>query len=580
MASWWERFPGRLEFEIEDFAARGLRFERDDALFRDAGRLLLRGTIEHGGEHIALEVLYPDLFPYLRPEVYAPELRLGRHQEPLARNLCLLSPATTGWKLSETGGWLVAERVPELLSLFQQDEAAMRAAETPQGEPISGAFGAHAWPGTAIFVPAGALSLPAGAEVGSGRLMVGADIPAQVGLRALLGELVARPGAGKNTRQLMKAEPALAARFGAGHIQMRWVRLADAPAELSAEGILAAAESVQAGFGRPPWQAVADGEIAVTGVVFPEEVRQGEYEDAWVFAVRFRRRTAAGQQEGVYPIVGQRLAAADLGARIPKLAPLRNASIAQIGLGALGGPLALELARNQAGTLRLLEHDRVEAGQIVRWPFGLQAVGRFKLNMIASFIEADYPFTVVERFQHGLGQTAYDRHGRGENEFDLLDRLLDGTALVIDASAELRIQQLVADLARDAGVPQLFVSATEGARGGQVGLVVPGRGGCWFCWKLWADAAAAGGEGIPLPPYEEEGTVQPRGCAFPTFTGASFDLAPIVAQAARGAAAALSADPPGSTVWICAIGPGEGSPPQWSTHPLRVHPDCPYCNSA
>ena len=309
----------------------------------------------------------------------------------------------------------------------------------------------------------------------------------------------------------------------------------------------------------------------MTGIVFPEEVRQGVFEDAWVFGVRIRRASGGRLHEDAYVVRGNRLTPADLGDRIPKLAPLREARISLLGLGALGAPLALELARNQVGELRLLEHDHVEASQIVRWPFGLDAVGAPKLEAIAGWIERGYPYTRVDRFQHRLGQTALERSNRSEDEGDLLKRFLLDASLVIDATAELGVQQLISDFACE--FPQVYVTATEGARGGQVALIVPGRGGCWYCWKRHLLDGS-----IPLPPADADGTVQPRGCASPTFTGAGFDLLPITAQAVRVAAGALA---PGashtSTVAVCAFPETPIRPPEWSFHPIAVHEDCPRC---
>lgn len=570
MAAWWKRFPGRLEAEREEFRARGLEFELDEALFRDAGRVLLRGKLEVKGEPVALEVLYPDLFPYLRPEVFAPDLRLSRHQNPREYNLCLLERGTRNWLPSDTGAWLVAERVPLLLTLFDRGPEAMRAAEAPQGEPVSAYFGSTS--GTAVFVPEEALALDAEHRVGSGRIALA---PEAGGLRALLSELVVKPRRGKTTR-VAQAPPVLLARFGGRELAIRWARLDEPPQEISANGVLAAADAAQPGFGRPPWHPLADGEVAVVGVVFPEEVRQGEWEDTWLFGVRTRRHSAGAIHEGAVIVAGERMTVADLGERIPTLAPLREATIALAGLGAVGAPLALELARNQTGRLRLLEHDTVEVGQTVRWPVGLTAVGFPKLDTIVHRIGLDHPFTFVEPFPHRLGQTALERRGRSENEFDLVERFLLGADLVIDATAEIAIQQLFTEIAHELAVAQLYVSATEGARGGQIALIVPGAGGCWHCWKH-----AAGDGTIPLPPSDRGGSVQPRGCAARTFTGASFDLLPVVAQAVRVAArfVACRGDGPVSTVWVCGL-PAEGvGAPQWSEHQVAVHTDCRLCEA-
>lgn len=571
MTGWWDRFPGRLNHELEAFQERGLDFKRDERLFREVGRVLLRGHIEDGGERIELEVLYPDLFPYMRPEVFAPGLTLPRHQTPGAHNLCLLDRPTRTWKPADTGAWLVDERVRLLLSLFREGSEAMARAEAPQGEPISSYV--PQMPGCVAFVPVQALELDPAQKVGSGRLCFAADHPAQVWVRVLLCELVARPGGQRKTKLLARAEEPLANYFSAQHIQMRWARLEKPPESFVPNAVFEAAESVQAGFGNPPWQRVSDGEVAITGVVFEEEVRQGEYEDTWVFAVRIRQQAGAQPQE--YVLRGERFSAADLGARIPKLASLREASVAQVGVGALGAPLAIELARNQVGELRLLDADLVEVAQIVRYPLGVPVAGRYKVNAIADFIAYHYPYTRIQRFLHKLGQSALDRRARGENELDVLERLISGASLVIDASAEIRVQQMLSDFGRERTLVQLYLSATEGARGGQVLLIVPGAGGCWHCFK----AHALDGT-IPLPPSEPGGTVQPRGCASPTFTGTNFDLMPIVAQAARAAAAALRPAEPRSTVWVCELPANGIDSPSWSSHPIPIHPECPYCHSS
>ena len=72
MRTWVQRFPERfLEHELGEFADRGLTFELDARLLAEQGRVVLRGTVSTVGAEIGLEVHYPDLFPYLRPEVVA-----------------------------------------------------------------------------------------------------------------------------------------------------------------------------------------------------------------------------------------------------------------------------------------------------------------------------------------------------------------------------------------------------------------------------------------------------------------------------------------------------------------------------
>ncbi len=451
----------------------------------------------------------------------------------------------------------------------------MAAGEVPQGEPVSVYF--QRVTGVALYVPGTMLELDPELRAGSGQLCFMPSEPPQAGLRGLLCELSVR-ARNRKRKVVARAEDRVARRFGGENLQIRWARLDAAPNGFEPADVFAAADAVQSGFAKPPWQPVRDGEVAIAAVVFPEEVRQGEMEDAWLFAVQHRRRVSGILQEGAYVARGERLSPQDFQARIPKLKNLPDAIVSQLGLGAIGAPLALELARNQVGELRLLESDDVEAAQTVRWPFGLDGAGRPKLEVIAQFVERNYPHTDVTRFAHRLGGTALERKNRDENEIDLLDRFLRGASLVLDATAERGLQQLISDFSREPQLKQVYTSSTEGARGGNVALIVPGAGGCWYCWKLHTDQPEDQAHRIPLPPFDGDGTVQPRGCASPTFTGASFDLLPVIAQAARVAVKAL--DPHAelcSMVWVCAIPSNGKSAPQWEEFPVSVHPQCPYC---
>jgi hypothetical protein len=188
-------------------------------------------------------------------------------------------------------------------------------------------------------------------------------------------------------------------------------------------------------------------------------------------------------------------------------------------------------------------------------------------------IAADYPYTEFEVFQHRLGSSAHQLTARPVTEFDVLDRFLDGSDLLIDATAEIGIQQALGAEAGGRGIPQLYVSGTEGARGGLIAMVDANEGGCWLCLQWHLEDGS-----IPLPAREEAPTLQPRGCSSLTYIGAGYDLLPVVAQAVRVAAAALSNDEVrGSTVFVCSFSEDPLLPPTWTVHSLEPHPNCPTC---
>jgi molybdopterin/thiamine biosynthesis adenylyltransferase len=572
---WVERFPGRLEYELADFERWGLAFTLDEHLRRQQGRVVLRGEMSVDGEAdpVRLVVVYPDSFPFFRPEVYAPELQLLRHQNPFERNLCLLDRSTRAWSPAETAAQLVATQVPYLLGLLREGGDALREGEAPQGEPASFYF--PPVPGTVVFIPDEMLRLPEDQRSGVARVNVGANESPAIRLRGLLSVVSSRGRKGRIQR-IASAPEALIRRFGGASVDARWVRLDAPPSSRDPEDLLREAEEAGANLPSARWQQVQGGAIAVTGLVFEEEIEQGVMGDAWIFVVAIRDRpTPGGVPTGWYVTRGERFAPSDLAARVPAMAPMLGKRVALVGLGALGAPISFELGRAQLGKLRVLDFDLVEGGTIVRWPYGVSAVAAPKQEFIAQVLPHEYPFTEVEAFERQLGQAPpVDREANRETDFDLLSRMFKGADLVIDASAEIGIQQLVAFVANGIGIPQITVSATEGARGGMVARVIPGETGCWHCLQ-----AALNDGVIPLPPHDEMGTVQPRGCGSRTFTGTSFDLLPIVAQAVRLATTTMLSARAGADVFVLSLA-GEDGAPQWSSHALERRAGCPGCDIA
>lgn len=572
--NWVDRFPERFAYELAEFERRGLAFTLDEARLRRDGRVVLRGAIDIEGEPgpVALEVRYPDSFPYFRPEVFAPNLELRRHQNPVERNLCLLDRSSRAWNPSETAAELIETQVPHLLGLLRGDAEAMTLAEAPQGEPVSAYFPPLA--GTFVLIPQELLEVPADAVSGAARIAFSPTEPPALRLRGLLQSASVREGGGRSKRIADAGQP-LTGRFAGGRsIEIGWIRIAELPRRREPQALLAAAERAVPGSTRPNWQDVSDGTIAVLGLVFREEIEQGIYGDQWLFVVQTRHRIGRLTQEGVYTTRGERLSLIDLQARIPQLGALSQRRVALVGLGGLGAPLAIELVRASVGELRVLDFDIVEAGTTVRWPYGLSAINAPKPDFIAQVVGRDYPFTTIIAITHHLGD-AMDT--QTESDFDVLYSMFDGVDLVIDASAEIGVQQLVSSIADELGLPQIYLWATEGARGGVVARVIPGATGCWYCLQLALDR-----ESVPLPARDETGTVQPRGCASRTFTGAAFDLAPIFAQAARVAASALvSGQRIGNEdVSVCSLAAMPSpAPPEWLTSPLERQEGCPCCGA-
>jgi len=443
----------------------------------------------------------------------------------------------------------------------------MREVETPQGEPLSSYF--PGVPGTVLFVPDAMLSIPEDASAGSGRIGFASFEPPQLWVRGAVVELVEKIRSRK-TRTLARADEPVKRRFGGAEIPFRWVRLDALPPENTPIALLNAIEAAKPGFGSPPWEGVSGGSIAISGAVFPEEVGQGEYQNGWLFVVQ--QRVDQGESRR-YLIRGERLSRQDLEARLPAHLRLEDKCVSLAGLGALGGDIAIELAKSGVGQIRGLDFDHVEAGTIVRWPAGLTAVGRLKTGYMTQRIAADYPYTDFEAYPLLLGGSTFGQEPREASELDALNRFLDKSDLLIDATAEIGVQQALAFQANSLGLRQLFVSATEGAQGGLVANIDPSVGGCWLCLQRQIEDGS-----IPIPAHAEPLTLQPRGCTSLTYTGSGFDLLPVIAQAVRVAAATLAGvSEPGSTAFVCSLDDNRIAPPNWSTHPINRLADCPVC---
>jgi hypothetical protein len=253
---------------------------------------------------------------------------------------------------------------------------------------------------------------------------------------------------------------------------------------------------------------------------------------------------------------------------------MRTKTVALFGLGTLGAPVALELARAGVGELRILDGDHAEPGPSVRWPFGLPAAGKGKVDSVEAFIQVNYPYTGVRSWRRQLGMPS----DANPTDDEVLATMLDGASLVFDATAEHDVQRLLARLAKERGLPYVSVAGMHGGWGGIVFRHLPGvTRGCWQCLQC---AVQEGGT-IPYPPSDEVTGIQPKGCGDPTFTGTSFDMSTMALDGVRKALGTLCSIEGGypDGDWDVAVislrnPDGAACPPRWDVHQLAPHPNC------
>jgi molybdopterin/thiamine biosynthesis adenylyltransferase len=591
---WFETAPKRYKRELDALIERGIEPHIDSTALGQ-GILRLSFTIQGDNpsfgltglvESIELSAVYPDSFPYFRPEVTAPGLALPRHQNPVGKNLCLLPRPAHHWLPEWTLATFLELQLPKVLqkgAIVDLDQIALDLDE--QAEPASSYY---ADPRTAVLFDTSAIEevVEQNEQIRIlGKMEVG--LPKKAGFFTRMAVL--------STQTTGEPIVPLPETFGqsfphrlTGHL----VRLSKAPPAAATDGLRWLLKELEAQGNRLLTKPLVfpNGLTfkRIVGICFPEETGRGVMGTGWLFLVEGSVKTSIPGPRGKPVLDSQpfcyygkvsRISPKDLQLRVPTLAALNQQAIAVVGLGALGAPTALEFARNQTGELRLMDFDFVEPGPTVRWPLGLAYAGQLKTAALQQFIKANYPRTNVVPISHKVGGT---RAAGTLSESQAMDSLLNGVSLLFDASADKGVSQFLADQAKLRGIPFISIYATPGAWGGMVMRVVPNKSmGCWMCLQHHMLNGS-----IPTPKIDESGDVQAAGCGDMTFTGASFDLQNITLAGVRLALSTLSVGQAGGYpdgTWDVGVVSmmdhnDQLIPPTWHVTPLTVHPDCLDCN--
>ncbi len=237
----------------------GITYEIDEEA-RARGFIRLRLTVVVGRKELSLVATYPDLFPYVRFEVRAPDLDLPRHQNPFTKGLCLIGRATENWDVDNTLAGFLTERLPLVIeTALSEDPEEVAAREEHQGEPFSDYYPYH--DDTICIVDS---SWELNPEINAGELVIGLEGKSGVLLRGAVLEVRDARG-----NILAQADPAMAGLYPK-RIAGRWARRTDPIPEADASAFLRTLASEHPQLGRPFWQVVGGGRLEVTALVFHE----------------------------------------------------------------------------------------------------------------------------------------------------------------------------------------------------------------------------------------------------------------------------------------------------------------------
>ena len=608
---WWQEWEGRLEWELDCFAERDLPVKVLEDPRNGASRLVIETSVDLPAEGpTRIVVVYPDGYPNRRFAVYAPTLTLPRHQAPDG-NLCVFPRDARFWDPAFAAADAVADQVPRLVRLVHEGGEALRAEEDPQGEPFTTYYGGNFLGGIVTDERILHLDVPSGSH---GTMEVAFNSANQdwvLGMPKDDPTWVPSFGQGLVTTlhshdgTALIGEPAerLAGQFGPA-LSGRWLYLQEPPRTNSPQELWDAITSAEPVIAE--WANHTEG-AQLLGLCVREEVQQDVYGRAWVFLARTVRKVRDPKQKrsrnpGYRPttsaipngppsvVRGLRYTPEDLAVRIPDLAPLRQRTVSVVGLGSLGAPLVQELAKSRIGYLRLCDFDFVDPATSVRYPLGLDSAGIDKGMALWRWVQLHNPEVEVQVHNNMFGAVSLDSN-EGKSEQEVLTDLLDGTDLLVSATAEPDVSRQLDLAARRKGVPRLFMWSQSGY-GGVVALLQEGRTGCFHCLSLHITRKSKAGEHVvQVPPDdtkgERAGTIQGPGCGDKTFTANHADLLPLSIQAARVAYGHLCGPDGGypefkDDVFAVQVREPDGQPipPRWHSFKLPPDPECPICNPA
>ena len=581
MEAWWDRYPQALNAEEAALSALGFPWSKDETEWAK-GRLVVRVAVPYKDTSLNLTAQYPDTYPYFPPQVSLDGPTYQRHQHPLGNNLCLLAREGEGWQpCKDTLAVLIREQLPILQAVVADgaDPSFVADNEDHTGEPFS-SFLPYP-PNCVIVVPDE--TPPPECTVGRLTFQVRPTRARSAGALFINGALrVISDMRRKSLVEFSTTAPAFTEALSGF-----WMRLPQRPNPedgLNLEEYFFELMLSEAPEFKKALETARRGEILIAGFVYPDEKSWRRNSDDWVFlAVQIQRESKRSR-----PAVIRRLfIRTDWGGvgawmqRAPALQSLRTKSALVVGLGSLGSPLVLHLARAGIEHLYLVDHDHLQVGNSIRWALGWQYAGLHKVTALATHLSNEYPYTNVEIWPLRLGAPT-EPNDTFFSDYDLIRTLSDRSDLIIDASASHLVSHFVADLARELSKPYLWLTTTHGAAGGVVGRIIPGRTlGCWHCFqRSLADRS------IRLPADVGSGEIQPGGCSQPTFIGAGIDSDEVALLASRLAVATLSRGEPAGYPdfgWDVAVGDfsrnGLSIVPEWTTYDLSAHVECPACNA-
>lgn len=555
MKPWHERFPSIYAEDRSYWLGRGFEeadVRRDGVAF--TGTITARIKGEHGLEHhpFRLRIKYPAGYPYVAPtvEFLDPQIKRARHQG-VDGAPCLFPPAawTTTFPASElyavTERWLgyhLAGHFPRELAIYELPEY----------------FG---W--TPFSVLASPAVLETITERRAGRFSVDELVGQDLGVLWSIDEQ-------EVGRELEDAVAPPRVRKIIRH-PSRWFRLDHEPPPVrnSAELHRVLKEGGhRVDLSRRPRQKELIALVFRDAALDEERLLLLDIGVASKKAKADVRRGWAVRAPQLYVVSHETLFRRLEGVR--DVDRLDQKRLVCFGLGAIGSPLTLALAREGVGSLVLCDPDTLRPGNIIRHALDLLSVGQFKAEAVEAALSRINPavetFSEVQNLSHP----------------DVIAAKLQGAELVIAAIGNDLTEELLSEvvLSSEERPPMLVVRTLHAGAAFRVALMRPGADACLTCL---ADYRAERHPHWIDVPADDLPDVYDAGCAAPARPGAGLSSQHAALFAAARALDVLEGHALEANHWLWVERPIAGGDDRLAAG-LTLHqatfsprPDCAIC---
>ena len=186
------------------------------------------------------------------------------------------------------------------------------------------------------------------------------------------------------------------------------------------------------------------------------------------------------------------------------------------GQGALGGTIAVLLAKAGLRDLRVVDDDSLRPGNAVRHVGGLRLVGYNKTLIVKLKAESHAPDCRIR-----TETTSWHPN--------TLRQWISETDIVVDATANTSFSLLINQLCLQEMRPAIYVAAHRKAAIGRIRIVRPGQDACLVCYEH----GYRGTQDYPTIPPGDEGWFVESGCGIPTVEASAVDIDHIANWCAR-----------------------------------------------